>query len=135
METIELGLSMVWTKGSTTEAIFRPLTARLESASVGGARMAVDLRSSTGDVAVLPALVRFNDPTGAWGTPVALVSGSTPTWLTATGMHYMDELRDLRTILAGDRFLMLGVLVRNATGSTRGIATVGGVLDIVGWSP
>ena len=132
METLDFGLSMVWTRASTTQAVFRPMTARMESASVGGARMAVDLRASTGDVALLPALVAFNDPTATWGTPTLLPSG-TPSWWTTPGWHYMAELRDLRTVLAGSRFLLLGVLVRNATGGSRGLATVGGVIDFVGW--
>ena len=133
MDSFEFGLQMVWTKASTSQGIFRPVSALIETASVGGARMSVDLRASTGDLALLPALVHFNDPTASWPTPVLLPSG-TPQWWTATQVHYMGEMQDLRTILAGSRFLLFGVLARNASGSARAIATVGGVVEWVGWS-
>ena len=60
MDSLDFGLQMVWTKASTSQGIFRPVSALIETASVGGARMSVDLRASTRDLALLPEfLARF----------------------------------------------------------------------------
>jgi hypothetical protein len=133
--TFDSAPTRIWSSASTNTALFLPFTGPLATRDLGGARMGVELRSTVGPLEVLPAFVRYNDPNAAFPAYLALSSAGTPTWFADTGWTWMDEFRDLTSLLAAYRFATFGLAARNTTGSARNLAMASVRLEWFGRGP
>lgn len=111
----------VWSKRSTTQKLFFPLSSPIPTSGLGSARTSIEMANSTGALKIEPALRTSQDGTG-WTTPVTIGTQSR----TSDGTTYGDSLVDISATATANQLIQLGVLVSNSSGTElqMGLATL-----------
>ena len=98
----------VYTKGSTSTALFHPGEQVLETNEVHDLRVSFDLRQNSGDVAVRPGFQMSNDGE-TWDTAVEFAQDFT----TTAGHTYGSEFIHFPSLATRKRWVRFGTFARN----------------------
>ncbi len=118
----------VWTKGSTTAALFHPSIGPMRTAGMKYVRFSRwELRGDTGDIEVAPAFqVAGDDDESLWASATAVAVGS---YQSGDAVTTNTSFTDISASLTA-RLVRFGWLARNKSGTDIHQCRVGGNADL-----
>lgn len=112
-KSLAFGFSNVWTKGTTSDEIFHPLTGPMNSCEVHDVRPSLELRRNSGNLSCRAAF-QYSDDLDTWDT----AEGFGPATSATEGHHYGTSFTDLTTGAWTRRlFVRFGFICKNDTGT------------------